>query len=148
MGRVPRFTFSDGSFSLGPDVPRRQLFPIGGAAPDNSEQYLWYASWLLKDDVWISKDKTQILKGGKPILSGTNVDWHNLPQFKEGSKTPPYYTFDNVSADSMEAWAERSAWIADFLRGLLNLLNIGKGDIAANLATGTLDTGLGVFKRA
>jgi hypothetical protein len=104
---------------------------VGAAAASApSETYCWYASWLLGDDVKINAARTRITKGDDELLTGTNLDWPQLPIFKASS--PQHYSFKNLTPDEIEGWARHTAWIADFGEVALHLTSLEAGDFLSN----------------
>jgi murein DD-endopeptidase MepM/ murein hydrolase activator NlpD len=111
-----------------------------GTAPPNTREYLWYASWLLADDVWIDRgessaqamlvDQRLVLRTGElpcqdglPSWLGIMVPTSDAQEFAKKSPDKPIptdwdrsYRFDDVSPATMERVAFHSAWIADALQ--------------------------------
>lgn len=119
----------------------------GGADPANTSEYLWYASWLLGDDVWIDHmegggervmlvDHQLVLRSGAADVLPFGDDaasWAGLmvptsdalEAAAQGGPIPTTwdrrYTFDLVSPATMERYAYHSAWIAEAVETLSHI---------------------------
>ncbi len=94
--------------------------------------WLWrQLNWPPGDKVWVNKERTKVRLGNHRVLhTGTNVEWHDAPIFKEQSGK--HYTFKYVSPDKMEHIARHSAYGNDGLNILLHVLSLERGDYASN----------------
>jgi hypothetical protein len=131
-----------------------ELVPLGisqfgslgaaAAATNASEQYCWYASWLLEDDVIINASRSEIRKGDEVIATGVNLTMADIPQFR--ASTIPHYTFKPVDLDAMEAMAFALYVAADGIDVLLHLTSLEEGDYANNALNAFFFAFVGVGK--
>ncbi|HEX7182491.1 MAG TPA: M23 family metallopeptidase [Thermoanaerobaculia bacterium] len=104
---------------------------VGAAAsaPFASEEYAWYATWLLEhreqfflvrwwpgDKVRVNFERTKVTMGDRVLFEGTDADWTKVPIFQENIS--PRYTFREISPGFLEDWTR----IAGLWRDGLELL--------------------------
>ncbi len=100
------------------------------AAAAQKEQYCWYASWVLHDDVVISSDGTGIRKGNTVIAHGRDLTLADIPQFLPGHD--PHFSFARFGVETLETIALASAAGADALMFLLHFISLEQGNVIAN----------------
>jgi hypothetical protein len=103
---------------------------VGAAAADAAptEQYCWYASWLLDKNVRVNAARTQVLKGDEVIHTGTGVRWNDAPVFHQNEGV--WYAFRLVTPETMEKMAYWSFVAVYGLEALLLLTALKPTDYA------------------
>lgn len=104
---------------------------VGAAAsaPFASEEYAWYATWLLEhreqfflvrwwpgEKVRVNAARTRVTMGDQVLFEGADADWTKIPIFQENIS--PRYTFRSLSPGFLEDWTR----IAGLWRDALELI--------------------------
>lgn len=124
---------------------------VGAAAANNqgSEQYCWYATWLLGfwpwDKVTVNADRTQLKNNDEVLYSGTDIEWHQAPLFS-GSGGEHYTFGEKLTPQVMENISLYSAVAAEYLDAILHLTSLEREDYASNSLNAVLGTGYGTYK--
>jgi hypothetical protein len=126
------------------------------AAPSTSDQYRWYATWLLQtrtrptyysvwtwipffppDEVWMTQDNSQLIqrnvhRADTLLHSGSGIQWKDAPLFNKDT-SGEHYLVERIPHGFMEGWAYHTAWIVDFAKSIAHLVTIEGGNLASHL---------------
>ena len=116
-------------------VPFSFGFQSLGAASAPTEEYAWYASWLLEEDVWVSADRTRVYKNsgeepGDTLHAGTGLRWFDAPIFHP--RPGVFYSFHYFKPEGMETVAYVTAILRHALEMGLHFASLEKGHYALN----------------
>lgn len=123
---------------------------IGAASPTpNGHTYSWYASWLLKDDVWIDKNGRTLKRNYRVVAEKDGVTFADIPEFTDaGGPEGVRYTFARHSFDECEAHARVWSWVGDGLTAGAHLLDVTlltQSRILSNVLNIIANTGTSLF---
>lgn len=133
------------------------------AATDNT--YHWYPSWLLydsasrsrdtsfgsivknvlaapflsKSDIWLNGSTNKVMRDETVLFDAATIDWAAVPG-KTG-EPPLRYTFNAVTADTLEAMTRHFAWITELLSSVIHFASTGWGELGTDVSVGLLHVG-------